>query len=89
MIQQLIDDKDQEGLQALSQHSIENAWYKIRFGKHNDHGIHGACLAEVLHWIQLGQFKYIREMFFMQTGDKTNLATEINVVSQTIGILLQ
>lgn len=89
MIQKLIDANDKEGLQALSQHAIENAWYKILFGKHNIHGIHGACVAEVLHWIQLGKFKYIREMFFMQTGDKSAVAIGINVLSQTMGMLFK
>ena len=89
MIQRLVDDRDADGLQALSQHAIANAWYKILFGKHNKMGIHGACLAEVLHWIQLGQFKYIREMFFDQTGNNTNLSRGINVISQTVGILLK
>ena len=35
---------------------------------HNDCGVHGACPLEVLHWISLGQYKYIRGMFFFQTG---------------------
>ena len=89
MIQDLIDNKDEDGLKALSQHYIDNAWYQIMFGSHNNYGIHGNSPTEPLHWVDLGQFKYAREMFWAQTGDKTKLSEALNVLSQTIGIMMQ
>jgi hypothetical protein len=55
-----------ELLKDLSQQDIDNAWYAIIFALHDERGIHGAALLEILHWIQLGKFKSIRELFFSQ-----------------------
>lgn len=88
MIQALIDRRDLEALKGLSQHCIDNTWYKIVFGFHNDYGVHGACPVESLHWCNLGQFKYIRGMFFFQTGKDSKLSDRINEVACQIGLLL-
>ena len=88
MIQGMVKKGDQEGLKNLSQKHIWNAWYELRFGSHNDLGIHGAAPMEIIHWIQLGQFKYSREMLFHQTGEG-NLGEELNVVATSLGPLLQ
>jgi hypothetical protein len=57
MIKALIDNKDVEGLKSMSQQQIKNAWHPIRFGTHNDEGVHGATPLEMLHALLLGIFK--------------------------------
>ena len=42
---------------------------------------------EIIHWIQLGQFKYSREMLFQQTGEG-NLGAQLNVVATSLGPLM-
>ena len=88
MIRGMVKNRDQKGLKNLSQKYLWNAWHELRFGSHNDLGIHGATPMEIIHWIQLGQFKYSREMLFHQTGEG-NLGVELNVVATTLGPLLQ
>ena len=89
MIQRLVDCRDVEGLKALSQQLLYNAWYNVQFGIHNKLGIHGACPLEVLHWLLSGKLKYSREMFVTQTGSDTNLAKLFNNLAKSIGILFQ
>jgi hypothetical protein len=48
-INNLIQNKDTVGLQEMSQQIIENACYKLRFGAHNDEGVHGSCPVKILH----------------------------------------
>jgi len=86
MIQDMIDQNDKDGLQSISQQYLLNAWYEIRFGLHNGLNIHGATPAEMLHWLQLGKYKYLREMFFTQTGKKTKLSKRINTLAKTMGV---
>jgi hypothetical protein len=88
-IDQLIKDGDKLGLKNISQHAIHNCFYSISFGKHNKCGIHGACPLEVLHWLLLGQYKYLRAMFFDQLGDKSSVAEEINDIAAHFGKLFQ
>ena len=89
MITELVRKKDLDGLRGMSQKFIWNAWYEIWFGLHNDFGIHGACPLEILHWVLLGMYKYSREMFFMQTGDKTILAGAMNICCSSLGWFFQ
>lgn len=86
MIQDLIDAQDEEGLKAVSQQNIQNAWYLCRFGSHNILGIHGASPLELLHWLQLGKYKYQRQMFFAQSGKSSNLSKSINKLAVLMGI---
>jgi hypothetical protein len=86
-IQALVDAEDFEGLKALSPQYIENATYKLRFGKHNDRGVHGACPIEMLHAVLLGIFKYIRDCFFHQMGHTSDLGDKINALAQKYGEL--
>ena len=88
MIQKLIDGDKTEELRALSQHNIDNAWYKVRFANPKV-GIHGATPAEILHWIQLGWYKTTREMLFAQTGQDTIITREINVLAKMMGCLFK
>ena len=82
MIQDLVDARNFDGLQKLSQQCIQNAWYKIRFHPYNKQGIHGACPSEMLHALLLGVFKYTRECFFQQIGPTSKAAVEINSLAQ-------
>ena len=81
MIQDLVD-----GLKAISQQYIQNTWYMVRFGLHNNLGIHGACTLEMLHWLQLGKYKYIRKMFFAQSGKTSTLSTKLNTLAKMFGL---
>jgi hypothetical protein len=66
-IARLVRQKDLIALKQLSQQPLENAFYNLQFGTHNDQGIHGACPLDMLHAILLGIFKHIR-VFFVALG---------------------
>lgn len=85
MIQQLVDAGDLDGLQMLSQQYIRNAWYDVLFGLHNEMGVHGACPSEMLHALLLGWFKYVRHIFFAQTGLASQLSDLINALAKQYG----
>lgn len=72
-----------------SQHIIQNAWYDVNFGSHNNRGIHGACPSEMLHQLLLGMFLHCRNTFFEQTGAKSAAAFTINALAAKYGKLLQ
>ena len=76
-------------LKRLSQQDIFNIWCEFEFGLHNKLGIHGACPMELLHWIQLGLYKYAREALFEQLGPFSKLAKEINTIAAQMGYLFQ
>jgi hypothetical protein len=84
----LIDNKDVEGLRGISQQLIQNSTYLLRFGQHNDRGVHGSCPMEMLHALLLGIFKYIRDCFFEQIGPTSQLADEIDSLAKEYGELL-
>ena len=86
-IEALRINDDDEGLKNLSQQKIINAAYALRFGKHNNTGVHGACPMEMLHAINLGIFRYIRDCFFEQVGATSKLADTINGYSREYGAL--
>jgi hypothetical protein len=86
-IERLIQQNDRESLRSLSQHKIQNAMYKVCFGCHTRQGIHGACPLDMLHAIQLGIFKYVRECFFEQIGESSKLSDEINSLSMSYASL--
>ena len=86
-IQRLIDKKDYNGLKNISQHLLNNACYKLRFGQHDDTGVHGGTPLEMLHALLLGIFRYIRDEFFYQVGDSKQLP-DIESLASEIGALL-
>ena len=88
MIEGLVQEEDLDGLKKLSQQFIKNALYQLRFGAHNEEGVHCACPLEMLHALLLGMFKYIRDSFFEQVGETSQLAKEINALAVEIGVLL-
>jgi len=89
MLQALVDNNDEEGLKALSQSFIKNAWYAVRFGLHNDWGVHGACPTEMVHWYQIGKYGYQRDMFFTQTGKDSMLSNRMNALCKSMGYLFK
>ena len=88
MIKELVSQKKGKELRDMSQHMAENALHELRFGLHNECGVHGATCLESLHSIQLGQFGYSRSCFFLQTGETSNLSTEINNIATAMGTYL-
>ena len=87
-IQKLVDKLALDELKALSQQCIQNATYKLRFGLHNKCGVHGGTPLEMLHALLLGIFKYIRDEFFVQTGEYSTLSTKIDALAKEYGSLL-
>ena len=88
-IEKLVDEEDFDGLKNISQQHLENCWYTVKFGRHNEQGVHGACPLELLHWLNINKYKYLRSMFFAQTGKDTLLARKMNVLAKTMGYLFK
>jgi hypothetical protein len=88
MIKDLIQNSNQEGLKAISQHPLGNAWYPLNFGTHSNEGVHRACPIEMLHALLLGIFKYVCDMFFEQIGGSSQLSMGINSLTSLYGELL-
>ena len=86
-IGKLVSDNDIEALKALSQQPIKNATYALRFGAHNSQGVHGACPMDMLHHIYLGIFKNIRDCFFEQLGENSQVAEEADALAKEYGVL--
>ena len=84
-IKKLVENADAEGLRALSQQHLTNAFYKVRFSMGNDKGVHGSCPAELLHAFLLGTFKYIRDVFFALVGKSSEGARKINALAAEYG----
>ena len=84
-IADLIGRRSLDRLKQMSQHDIDNAFYKIRFGLHNKQSIHGACPMEMLHAMLLGVFKRVREGFFAKVGKDSDLAHSIDSLASIIG----
>jgi hypothetical protein len=85
MLQKLFERNNAARLKELSQIGIANAFHGLRFGLHNNRGIHGACPWELLHAILLGIFKYARDCMFAQMGASSATAAEINALAVQIG----
>lgn len=87
-IQGLVDRKDLQELKNLSQQCIQNACYKLRFGLHNNQSVHGATPLEMLHALLLGIFKYLRDTFFEQLGESSDLSKQFDALAKEFGSLL-
>ena len=85
MMLRLLATNNAAKLKELSQIGIKNAFHGLRFGLHNNRGIHGACPWELLHAILLGIFKYTRDCFFAQMGATSATASEINALAVVLG----
>lgn len=66
-IEKLINDKNEDSLQSISQHLVENAFYELCWGG-NAHGIHGLTPYEPLHAIREGSMERIVECFLGNFG---------------------
>ena len=84
----MIERKEEQNLKNLSQHCLQNAMHKMRFGFHNDQGVHGACPMDMLHALLLGMFRHIRDCFFEQIGPTSKLSDEINAWAMKCGELI-
>ena len=63
--------------------------YELRFGMHDNTGVHGAIPWELLHFLQLNWYKATRECLFAQTGDTSNLSGNLDSLCITVGNLLK
>jgi hypothetical protein len=70
LFQSAIDANDKEGLKALSQHPIRNAFYEGLCLGGNKRGIHGMSPGEPLHVLELGLFKMMIKGFCVNLGYK-------------------
>ena len=86
-IKKLVEKADLDGLKALSQTYLLNAFHDVQFSTGNDYGIHGACPSELLHAFLLGTFKYLRDIFFEMIGKKSEPARLINALAKIYGKL--
>ena len=86
-IKKLVEEADLDGLRALSQTYLKNAFYKVRFSQGNDRGIHGSCPSELLHAFLLGTFKYLRDIFFEMVGSSSENAKQLNALAKIYGKL--
>jgi hypothetical protein len=86
-IKKLVEKADLDGLKALSQSYLQNAFYNVRFSTGNGYGIHGSCPSELLHAFLLGTFKYLRDIFFEMIGKKSESARLINALAKIYGKL--
>jgi hypothetical protein len=87
-ITKMIQKKDLEGLKAISQQFIQNAFYKVQFGLHNELGVHAACPLEMLHHILLGIFKTVRDVFNDSVGLSSKDLKEFTALATQYGALL-
>jgi hypothetical protein len=56
-VQALVKCNDKSRLKAMSQHLVDNAFYKVEFCD-DVYGIHGCTPVGMLHTLQLGLFQY-------------------------------
>jgi hypothetical protein len=71
LVQSVIDANDKEGLKALSQHPIQNAFYEGICLGGNKRGIHGMLPGEPLHVLKLSLFKMMIKGFYVNLGYKS------------------
>lgn len=86
MVKAYTEAGDLDALNELSQHCIDNAFYKIRFSPVNNRGIHGATLSEMLHAILLGTFPMIRDVMYSQVGPDSEYARQFDHLAMLFGM---
>lgn len=84
-IDNMVQSEDYEQLQGISQQFIDNAWYYVQFGFHNNQGVHGACPMEILHHVLLGIFSMTSKCFWLQLGKDSKLAREFDALCTEFG----
>lgn len=88
MIASMVEANNLQGLKLMSQKPVNNAFHGLRFGQHNDHGIHTAVPLELLHSVLLGIMMYVIKGFFILIGKDSKQSDEIDALSDLIGELL-
>jgi hypothetical protein len=88
-IRTLVENNDEDALKQLSQHNFTNAFWQCHFGLHNDAGIHGACMLDILHTLYLGIFLRVRDAFFAQVGPTSQTSMELDALAKEYGVLLE
>ncbi len=91
----LVVAKDVDGLKAISQHDLKNAFYnpKLDIGG-NPRGIHGMTPCEPLHLVDLGLFKYALEGFYICLGmnlkskGPSKILMELDSMARRVGRLM-
>ncbi len=79
-----------EGLKAISQVHVNDAWHKVHFSAANNRGIHGGTPSEMLHAILLGIFAYDRNVFVNQLGgEQAALRKDVLALAQQCAVLFQ
>ena len=86
-IQRLVEKNDKNALRDMSQQPIDNAFYPVTFGQQNKMGVHGATPLEMLHALHLGIYKYVRESFFIEMGESSQLAEDVDALAMALGQL--
>jgi hypothetical protein len=84
-INKLVRNGETIRLKSLSQSYLKNGFDDVRFGKHNQRGIFGACPGEMLHLISLGWFKYCLEAFAAQAGKGSVALKKYDRLCATLG----
>lgn len=74
-IEELHKAGDKKGLEAISYHNVQNSFWPACFGG-DPRGVHGACLAEILHMVQKGHHHYAKKGFFEVFSDGQKLAAD-------------
>ena len=78
----------EEKLRGMSQNVMRNTFWRIRFGMHDNAGVHGACPFEMLHFMCLGWFCVARQQYFSQISEKKG-GEETNALSVLFGGFLK
>lgn len=68
-IVKLIKDGNEDDLQQMAFHCVENAWSDLLFCD-NKHGIYGATPVEIMHCLQKGLYEYVVQSLFIQKQEK-------------------
>ena len=74
---------DRKGIEGLSFHNIENAFWNISFGA-NGYGIYQPCPPENLHSLKEGLFKYLLKELVDQLSGKQKALAELDSLFQEI-----
>jgi hypothetical protein len=74
---------DKKGIEGLSFHNIENAFWNISFGA-NGYGIYQHCPPENLHSIKEGRFTYLLKGLVDQLSGKRIALAELDSLFQEI-----
>ena len=76
-VQEIVMGGDRKGIEGLSFHNIENAFWNISFGA-NGYGIYQHCPPENLHSIKEGLFTYLLKGLVDQLSGKQKALAELD-----------